>query len=479
MATQRRGTLTATLVAIAVSAALVLSQVTGAAMHSLVAVVNTVIGIGGGSDSFSERLPTKLNNTFVPPGYTYIGTEYPATLDMTRSVRDGMPVLHGHLTTTLTTTSGKILVGGYSEGALLVEQLKRDVARSPSPPSPLVLSFLEIATPFIPNGGIFARFPGLTIPGIIPGLAVPGMGPAQPTQYNTTYVINEYDTFGDFPAYLNPVALINAVFAHFYTHVDTFYDSLDLDDPANIVKQVPNGASGTDTYVLVPNKQLPLLAPLRDIARALHLTPVTERLLGAIEPLLRVMVDMAFTDRELLSPGIHQPFSLITPLHKIIEALIAVPGAVREGVENLLGVERQPVVRTVTTPAAVEAPPAERPMLRSVPTAGFEAEPPSSELDEVSSRAFVESTLAEEDIVAEEIVAEEIVEKPDPTDDLLLGTGAEPDGSADDGPSSVSTLTTRPDGGAEDGADASETAPRPDADQDADGPDQDGGAEAA
>lgn len=352
MAGAHRRAFTTALAAIVLALALIGGHAT---TGPLVGLVNTVIGVGGSSDPVSERLPAKLNQTVVPPGYTYLGTAYPATLNMDHSVRVGMPVLHQQLAT----TSGKVLVAGYSLGALLVERLKRDVAASADPPSRLDLSFLQIATPFIPNGGIFARFPGFFIPNI-----VSAMGPAQPTQYDTTYIVNEYDPYGDFPAYFNPVALLNAALAHHYAHLDTSYDPMDPQDEANHVKVVQNSAGGVDTYILVPNPRLPLLGPVRDVAHHLGLTPVTERLLGAIEPLLRVIIDMAYTDREYLNPDVRTPFSMITPPHKIREALLAVPGAVREGLENLLGIERTPVTppaappvsATIAQPAAAPEP---------------------------------------------------------------------------------------------------------------------------
>lgn len=316
------------------------------AVRPLFALVNTVIGIGGSSDPLSERLPRKLNQTVVPVGDTYIGTEYPASLNLDRSVRIGMPVLHQELVT----TSGKVLVAGYSLGALLVEQLKRDVAASENPPSPLELSFLQIATPFVPNGGIFGRFPGIAIPNV-----VSPMGPGQPSQYNTTYIVNEYDLWGDFPAYFNPVAILNAVLGHEYAHVDKWYDAVDPTDPANHVKTVTDLVTGgTDTYILVPASRLPLLGPLRDIAYHLGVSVPAERLLGLVEPLLRVIIDMGYTDRLNLNPEVRTPFSLFTPPHKIIEALNAVPGAVREGLENLLGVKRPPVAPAMA-PAATGA----------------------------------------------------------------------------------------------------------------------------
>ncbi|MGK2869539.1 MAG: PE-PPE domain-containing protein [Mycobacterium sp.] len=345
MAGSRLKALTTAMFAVVVSIVLVCGQATG--FSPLVSLVSTVIGIGGSSDPVSERLPAKLSNTVVPAGDTYIATEYPASLNLDRSLRIGMPVLHQNLRT----TSGKVLVAGYSLGALLVEQLKRDIAESDDPPSPLELSFLQIATPFVPNGGIFARFPGLSIPDV-----VSAMGPGQPTQYDTTYIVNEYDLWGDFPAYFNPVAILNAVLGHEYAHVDTWYDQVDPTDPANHVKEVTDPVTGgTETYILVPASRLPLLGPLRDIAYHLGVSAPAERLLGLIEPLLRVIVDMGYTDRLNLNPEVRTPFSLFTPPHKFIEALNAVPGAVREGLENLVGKKRTPVTTPVPTPVAAAA----------------------------------------------------------------------------------------------------------------------------
>lgn len=344
----RHKTVMATLLAVAVTIALVGGHALGpGGWRPVVALVNTVIGIGGSSDPLSERVPAKLNQTVVPPGDSYVGLEYPASLNLDRSVRVGMPVLHQELAT----TSGTVLVAGYSLGALLVEQLKRDVAAADDPPSPLDLSFLQIATPFVPNGGIFARFPGIAIPNV-----VSPMGPGQPTQYDTTYIVNEYDLWGDFPAYFNPVAIVNAVLGHNYAHVDNWYDAVDPTDPDNHVKTVTDPISGgTDTYILVPAPHLPLLGPLRDIAYHLGVSAPAERLLGLVEPLLRVIVDMGYTDRLNLNPEVRTPFSLITPPHKFVEALNAVPGALRQGLENLLGIKRPPTATPVSPPATAAA----------------------------------------------------------------------------------------------------------------------------
>ncbi|MHA3018875.1 PE-PPE domain-containing protein [Mycobacterium sp. BMJ-28] len=306
-------------------------------------LTNTVIGLGGRGDPGAANIPAKLSGDAVPDGYDYVPSPYPASLNMIDSVRTGMPGLHQ----LVTTTPEKVIVVSYSEGSLLAEQEKRNLRTDVAAPAPENLSFVEIAAPFIPNGGIFARFPGVGIPFLIPG-----MGVAQPTAYDTTYVTNEYDPYADFPAYFNPLALANSLLAVAYTHPDAYYDSDHLDGAGNYTKTVENAAHGHDTYVLIPNQHLPLLAPVRAVAAVLRVSQPVERLLGAVEPMLKVMVDMAYTDRKNLNPEVRQTFSMVTPPHKIAEAVAATPQALRQGLDNLLGRTPKKPASVSTTPAA-------------------------------------------------------------------------------------------------------------------------------
>ena len=229
-----------------------------------------------------------------------------------------------------------LLVVGYSEGTIVAEEVRRDLdPTDPDAPPTDGLLFVMIASPHVPNGGIFGRFPGLAIPGF-----VTLDGPAQPSPYDTTYVTNEYDPYADFPAYLNPLSLANTLVAIMYVHPDQYYDSVDYDPLTNtgttpvLVKTVTNTAGGTDTYVFVPAEHLPLLAPPRQLFAAAGLTPLTEPVLGVVEPLLRLLVDMGYTDRANLNPEDHVQFSLITPPEKILETVTGVPGALGQGVAN-------------------------------------------------------------------------------------------------------------------------------------------------
>jgi hypothetical protein len=333
-----------------ISSALVVGQATNS--NLLVQLTNTVIGIGGRDDSMSIRVPNKLNGTVVPSSYFYEGINYPASLALSDSARDGFPKLHNAITSRSAETF--LIVAGYSEGAMVAELERRRLQAldASAAPSNTQLSFLMIGAPFTPNGGIFGRFPGIPIPVI-----VDGMGAGVPTRYDTTYVTNEYDPYADFPAYFNPLALLNSLLAVQYSHPDQHYDAIIPGvTPANVTT-VHNSADGYDTYVLVHSQYLPLLGPLRQAAAAVGLTPFSEPVLSAFEPLLRVLVDMSYTDRLNLDPATPTPFSLITPPEKILQALAAIPGAIAEGLANLVNGGHITIAPTNQNLNALSAPP--------------------------------------------------------------------------------------------------------------------------
>ena len=310
------------------------------------------IGIGGRGDPDAANVPNKLDGNALPPTFTYIPIHYPAGFDIDNSVNAGVPVLDGAVRDPAN-TGQFLMVVGYSEGTIVAEKVRRNLDPSDPNAPPLNptndptkpgLLWVMVASPNVPNGGIFSRLPGLNIP-----FFVSSNGAAEPSPYNTTYVTNEYDPYGDFPAYFNPLSLANTLVAVMYVHPDQYYDSVDYDPLTGggttpvLVKTVTNSAGGKDTYVFVPAAHLPLFAPIRQIAGILQLTPLTEPVLGSIEPLVRLFVDMGYTDRANLNPETPVQFSLITPPGKVLETVAGVPGAIGQGVTNLVtGVESIP-----------------------------------------------------------------------------------------------------------------------------------------
>jgi hypothetical protein len=304
-------------------------------VSSAVTLTSTMIGAGGRTDVFGERVQAKLSGTVQPAGYGYAPVVYPANFDLAGSRDAGVPVMLAEISSR--SAEAQLTVVGYSEGALVAERARRELQAIPvdalpptgPPPPKSQLTFVMIASPFAPNGGLYGRFPGLSIPFIIDPVA-----PSQPTRYDTTYHALEYDPIADFPAYFNPLSVLNSALGMRYAHPDRHYNPIDPATAPKVTTTVVNSAGGTDTYVLYRNAHLPLLGPIREISANLGLTPLTRPLLAVIEPLLRLVVDMGYTDRTYATAGEHVPFSLITPPGKIIEALLGVPGALIQGVTD-------------------------------------------------------------------------------------------------------------------------------------------------
>jgi hypothetical protein len=306
---------------------------------------DTVIGIGGQGDPTSSHVPAKLFGTLVPDSHTppYVPINYPAGYDLGPSRDAGVQVLDAAIGSAINSAADKASVVGYSEGTLVAEQEKRNLQGETvgygvgQAPAADQLHFTQIASPFAGNGGLFARFPETPT-----FLIVDNMGPAQPSRYDTDYVAMEYDPYADFPAYANPLSLANAALGVRYAHPDTYYDNIDPNDPVGspqlgeTVTVPDNGAGGTDTYTLYRNPQLPLLGPVREGASLIGAGQYIEPELGLVEPTLRVLVDMGYTDRTNADPATPTPFSLITPPENIIGAGAALPGALQEGVGNFL-----------------------------------------------------------------------------------------------------------------------------------------------
>lgn len=307
---------------------------------SCAAATPCVIGIGGRGDATSTNIPAKLSRTVYPTGDTYVPVLYPASYDLGGSRDIGVPILDGKIPRGATSPSTSVV--GYSEGTLVAEQERRDLQALPAAtaPDPNKLTFTQVASPFAGNGGIFARFD--EIPTF---LIVDNMGPAEPTRYETTYVVNEYDPYGDFPAYFNPLSLANTALAIEYAHPDVYYNGIDpapggtemLGGQPYIDTHTTDGREVTDTYYLYKNDELPLLAPVRQAAAAANITQYVEPELDLVEPTLRVLIDAGYTDRTNADPVTPTRFSLITPPQNIIGAAAALPGAVQEGIGNFQG----------------------------------------------------------------------------------------------------------------------------------------------
>lgn len=302
---------------------------------------DAVVAIGGAQNPTSDRVDNKFGGKYVPydgefvgvGDDRYFGVAYPAEVPVDDSVAEAREPMIATMSSTRDTVGpgGTIYIVSYSEGTIVAEKYKREISAG-TVSDPGTVQFVYIAGPTVPNGGIYARFPNLRLPGFT------STGAAQPSPYAETFITVEYDPVGDFPAYANPLSLANAAAGFFYLHGDPTPDAADLNDPsAIIVTQVPKEGEATDTYILVKTEHLPLLQPLRDFSTALNTVAFTEPALGAIEPTLKLLVDMGYTDRDYSDPATPTRFSLITPPKRIVETIQQLPDALQQGADNVTG----------------------------------------------------------------------------------------------------------------------------------------------
>jgi len=256
----------------------------------------TILVLGGNSNPEASNMDQELSGYFSGrPGTEYAGRTYrvvpwPAQTPFTagwtgltydQSQQAGVSALE-LAATGPRAPRGPLLIVGYSASAGVVmkslgkwQRIRQAGGLAPSPSDTTAIVF---GNPNRPNGGVFARYPGL--------YAQPfGMtfdGPAPVTDYKVLDVSWEYDGVSDFPRDpSNGLALLNAAFG-FLVHGS--YKSVNLNDKSSIVQDV---TVGNTRYVTVRGEYIPLLMPLK-------LLGVPKPVLDAMEPGLRAQIEKAY-----------------------------------------------------------------------------------------------------------------------------------------------------------------------------------------
>jgi len=222
------------------------------------------------------------------------------------SVARGVTILDGAIHQQLS-AGNNVAVLGFPPSSIIASLETRNLDPSGTPSSlPIVFSLL--GDPMNPNGGLLARFPGLTMPSL--GFTFYGATPGN--DFPTNIYTIEYDGFADFPQYpIDFLADLNAIAGIYYVH-GTYADLT----PTQIGSAIPlaNTVGPTTTnYYMIPNPHLPLLEPLRAIP--VVGTPVADLL----EPDMRVLVNLGYGSPDQgWSPGppnVPTPFKLFPPVN--------------------------------------------------------------------------------------------------------------------------------------------------------------------
>ena len=279
---------------------------------------------------------------FIDPFYgagTNVGVNtpeglYPLTgvksLPFNESVSEGLTILNNAIQSLATPGSGnQINVFGYSQSAAIVSLEMQ--ALNPTNtlggsllPSGVNLNFTLVGDVSNPNGGLLARFPGLSLPslGYTFGTATPD------NSFPTRIYTIEYDGFADFPQYpIDVFSDLNAFIGILTLHGQ--YPFLTPTEIANAV-QLTNTVGPTQTeYFIVPTSDLlsPALQglPLLDPVRAIPV--IGKPIADLLQPDLTVLVDLGYgsTTQGWATgpPNVATPFGVLPPVpaHEIVSAL--------------------------------------------------------------------------------------------------------------------------------------------------------------
>jgi hypothetical protein len=269
------------------------------------------LGIGGSPEIFGPGGPA-----WDVPWWNLTGL-FDLTLD--QSIQAGVGDLEDAMAAH---PNESLVIFGYSQSAVIANRVKRKLAEQyPAGTEAPDIDFVLGGDPNLPNGGLFARFPGLYIP--ILDWSFDGPAPTD-TQFDTVEITRQYDFLADFPLYpLNVISDLNALLGFFYVHTYPFDVSLapDPTTPPPI-----HSKTGDTDYYFFPTEDLPLFGPLRTLG-------VPEPLIDVVEPFFREIVELGY-DRTI-PPWEPTPARLIPPLNpaKVAADLV---DAVGEGVNNAL-----------------------------------------------------------------------------------------------------------------------------------------------
>ncbi|MFN6551369.1 PE-PPE domain-containing protein [Mycolicibacterium septicum] len=357
-------------VVVAVSAGVTVSTPT-ATYSAAIRLIGTTIGVGPSFDGFGMSIPLFFYGSTVPEGDSFHTVPYPAQIALDIPIISDLPGLSdipywphslkrseqigaGYLQQDIANTPAddKVTIIGMSQGTQVAEIVRASMAKDPNYVANADnYEFVLIGDPYQPNGGILTRFTSWSDVPVLGDIFPLGRPGPTDSPFKTTYYQNQYDGFADFPAYFNVLSIANALAGIVFQHVFPGY-VLEHPDASNAVTtQV-----GNTTYVALP-QYLPLLAPLRIPASLIG----AERFVDALDPILRVFVEMGY-DRTA-DPSQVKEFGWVTPEEKIHEALNELPGAFAQSLAILGGEKYTPTLpQPVVSDVEPETPVTEHPI---------------------------------------------------------------------------------------------------------------------
>ncbi len=345
-------------------------------------VALSLIMTGTGTPTPPLQYINEVYSQYISPNFTTANVQglttpeqlYPLTgvksLTLDQSLSQGVTILNNAIMQARSNGTIPINVFGYSQSAVLASLEMPNLVAAGIPSTDV--NFVLIGDPVNPNGGIFARFPGLTFPSI--GGTFYAGTPAN--EYPTVIYTGEYDGYADFPRYpIDVLSDVNALLGVLAVH--GAYPTLSAAQVMSAI-QLPTSGPTMTTYYMIPTQHLPLLDPVRLIPYLGN--PIADLL----EPDLTYLVNWGYGDPAYgYSTGpanVNTPFGFLPPTaattalgHDLVsgtqqgiaaaandfhtEGLPSLPSLPLSGLSNAFGsaVSTVPSTLTLPTTASVAA----------------------------------------------------------------------------------------------------------------------------
>lgn len=267
------------------------------------------------------------------------------TMKLDDSVNASIPLV---ITAVKGETDPNNRVMGESQGSVDVgEAYNYFLAHPDEVPAGTTLSFVFLASPVTPNGGILSRIQGITIP----YFGISGRAPTMDSQYQVVDSHWAYELFSSAPLYLlgpsTGLAWLNSFFGVYRTDASSLH-GIDP-DYTNPNYDVHTTVVGNTTYHVIVPEHLPMYQPLVDHGYG--------ALVSVIEPLTKVWVDAAYYKNDpTADPGTYHPLQLFMPIDNVIRASLQTPGAIIKGLAALPKAIES-VLKPIAKPAPTTTPP--------------------------------------------------------------------------------------------------------------------------
>lgn len=300
---------------------------------------NIAFVVGGSGDPIPSQEFVDVNNTlFIQPnfpGYSpqalftpegnyalYTGVK---SLTLDQSEAQGVTIVHDAIEQQVA-AGNHVAVLGDSQSSTISSMVMPELTADGVPNS--AVGFVLLADPNQPNGGLFERLDGVTIPSL--GITFNGATPDD--LYPTTIYMQAYDGFSDIPRYpLNFLADLNSILGIQFVHPT--YQDLTLEQLASATR-LPTVGDTVTTYYGIPTENLPLL----DLVR--FIPGIGKPLADLLHPILTPLINLGYGNPDFgWSTGpanVPTEFGLFPSFDMTVKALQEMAAGVPTGIQAAL-----------------------------------------------------------------------------------------------------------------------------------------------